>query len=359
MSKKNRIKSPKQRVFASPGSLNYIGREITDAAEIKRIEYNASFIDEKIIKKVENCYLTPNEERVIWLDVDGVHEPKIIEIIGTQYGLHPLLLEDILNTTQKAKLELFEDENQLFVVLKHLHFDAERLEIESEQVSIILGENFLISFQEYDNTDTFQEIHKRIHLPTSRTRKFKADYLMYVLIDLVVDNYYVVLEEIAEKLEELEEHILSNPRTEHQLNLYTLKREMTFMRKAILPLRDIIGTLIREDSILVSNKINVYLRDVLDHATQTLETLETYRDVADNIMANYQAAMGNKMNQVMKTLTIFTAIFMPLSFIAGLYGMNFKHIPELDHPNGYYYTLAGMATISIGLWIYFKWKKYI
>ncbi len=192
----------------------------------------------------------------------------------------------------------------------------------------------------------------------SRIRQRKADYLLYALLDVVVDNYYVVLEKITQQLETLEESVLSNPQAKHQNQLYTLKREMTFMRKAVLPLRDVIGSLIREDSVLVGNQINVYLRDVQDNVLQTIETLDTYRDIADNIMNTYLSSLSNKMNEVMKTLTIYTAIFMPLSFIAGLYGMNFANMPELQEPNGYFYTLGGMGAIMIGLWIYFKWKKY-
>lgn len=359
MAKNKKIKSPKHKVFTSPGSLEYIGKEVSEKTVIKRFRYDASGVEEVIVKNIENCFIQPSPEKVLWLDVDGVHDLSIIEEIGRQYKLHPLLLEDVLNTTQKAKLEFFEEENQLFVVMKTLHFDKQNIELITEQVSIILGENFIISFQEQDQTDNFEPIHKRIKVPASRTRRHKADYLLYVLIDLIVDNYYLVLEDISEHLDALELNMLTNPTTHQQNQLYALKREMTFMRKAILPLRDMISSLIREESDLVGNKVNVYLRDVLDHAIQTLETLDTYRDIADNIMANYHSALSNKMNQVMKTLTVFTAIFMPLTFIAGIYGMNFENMPELRNPNGYFYTLVAMILITIALWIYFKWKKYI
>lgn len=358
MPQNKKIRSPKQKVFTSPGNLTYIGKEVSDRTVVKRLQYDANGVEEVTIKKLENCILPLSPDKVLWLDVDGVHDPSIVEIIGKIYNLHPLLLEDVMNTTQKAKIEYFEEENQLFVVMKMLHFDKEAIELISEQVSIVLGENFLITFQEQDQTDNFEPIYKRLKVPASRTRRHKADYLLYVIIDLIVDNYYLVLESISEELDALEVSMMENPTAKQQNKLYALKREMTFMRKAILPLRDMIGSLIREDSILVGSKVNVYLRDVLDHAIQTLETLDTYRDIADNIMANYHSVLGNKMNQVMKTLTIFTAIFMPLTFIAGIYGMNFDNMPELRNPNGYYYTLAVMVLISIGLWVYFKWKKY-
>lgn len=358
MGKKNRFKSPQQKVFAKPGSLLYIGKEVVERTVICRFEYNEEGVTEKVVKKVENCFIEPAPDKVVWLDVDGVHEEKIVEMIGTQYKLHPLLLEDVLNTTQKAKIEQYEEENLLFVVAKMLHFNEETLDIDTEQVSIILGENFLISFQEQDKTDNFTTIQDRLRNPVSRIRQRKADYLMYALLDVIVDNYYVVIEKITERLEELEQNVLNNPHPRHQNQLYTLKREMTFMRKAVLPLRDVLGALIREDSVLVGNQVNVYLRDVQDHVFQTIETLDTYRDIADNIMSTYLSSLSNKMNEVMKTLTIYTAIFMPLTFIAGLYGMNFANMPELHNRYGYYYTLAAMAAIVIGLYFYFKWKKY-
>lgn len=358
MSKKNRYKSPQQQLFSKPGSLLYIGKEVVERTVINRFEYNANGIQEKNITKIENCYLEPNPEKVIWLDIDGVHEERIVEIIGEQYKLHPLLLEDVLNTTQKAKIEQYEEENLLFVVAKMLHFNTETFDIDTEQVSLILGENFLISFQEQDKTDNFVSIHERLRNPLSRIRQRKADYLLYALLDVIVDNYYVVLEKVTGQLEALEENVLTNPLPKHQHELYALKREMAFMRKAVLPLRDVIGALIREDSVLVGNQINIYLRDVQDHVLQTIETLDTYRDIADNIMSTYHSSLSNKMNEVMKTLTIYTAIFMPLTFIAGLYGMNFVNMPELNNPNGYFYTLGAMAVILIGLWVYFKWKRY-
>ncbi|WP_304236308.1 magnesium/cobalt transporter CorA [Jiulongibacter sediminis] len=356
--KKNRLKTPKQKPFAAPGSLTYIGKEVFEKTLIQLTVYNQETCDLAMIQQLDD--LKPDfNDRLSWLDVDGVHEPAVIEHIGKKYQLHPLLLEDVLNTTQKPKIELFEEENQLFVVLKMLHFDQENLEIEAEQISLILGKNFLVSFQEQDQTDIFVAIHERIKQATSRIRKFESDYLLYALIDLIVDHYYILLEKLTEKLETLEANVLNDPKAEHQNQIYNLKKEMAFMKRNILPLRDIIGTLIREDSELVGNKVNVYLRDVHDHVIQTLETLDSYREMADSIMNNYHASLSNKMNSVMKTLTVFTVLFMPLSFIAGLYGMNFVNMPELENPNGYFYALGAMALISIGLWFYFRWKKFV
>jgi magnesium transporter len=358
--KKHRFKIPKQKPFAAPGTLTYVGKEVFAKPEITCTVYTAEELSQFTVSDPKKCTGFESEEnKLIWLDVNGVHQPDIIEQVGKLYHLHPLLLEDVLNTTQKPKIEYFEEENQLFVVLKMLQPDSEQIEIESEQIALVLGKNYVISFQEYNTTHVFENIHERIKRPTSRIRKYKSDYLIYALIDLIVDYYYVAMEQMTDQLEDIEMTILTNPKPQHQNNIYQLKKEMNFMKRNILPLRDMISALIREESDLVGNQVNVYLRDVQDHVLQTIETLDTYREVADNIMSNYHASLSNKMNSVMKTLTVFTVIFMPLSFIAGIYGMNFANMPELNNPNGYYFTLGGMLLVSIGLWFYFKWKKYI
>jgi magnesium transporter len=313
---------------------------------------------QKEVKTISDCRIEPNENHVNWLDVDGVHEASIIEAIGKQYHLHPLLLEDVLNTEQKPKLEHFGEQN-IFVVMKMLQFNDETNEVESEHVALVLGKNYLISFQELHKSDVFVAIFERLKASVGKTRKGKADYLFYSLCDLVVDNYFVTLEKFSEKLEELEIKIIENPHKDDQTILYELRRELMQIRKAVLPLRDIFGSLTRDTSELIHASTIIYLRDVYDHILQILESIETYREMIENIQNIYLTSLSNKMNSVMKTLTVFTAIFMPLTFIAGIYGMNFDNMPELKQPNGYFYTLGGMVLISIAFWIYFKWKKYV
>ncbi len=357
--KKKHFKSPKQKAFTSPGSLFYVGNEVTGPTNIKLIEYNKDSIEQKNIKTISELRQSPNDQKVFWLDVDGVHEPAVIEQVGKKFGLHPLMLEDILNTTQKPKIEFFEDENQIFVVVKAIKLDTVKWEADIEQASFVLGKDFLISFQEKDSLNVFDQIQERLYRENSRTRKNKADYLLYVLLDLVVDNYYVILDQLGEKLEDLEDCVMNDPQTKYQQDLYRLKREMSVIRKCIAPLRDIISALIREESTIMDRTTNVFLRDVQDHVIQTIETLDSYREIAENIMSSYHALLSNRMNSVMKTLTVFTVIFMPLTFIAGIYGMNFDNMPELRWPNGYFYTLGFMVVLTIFLWFYFKWKKYI
>ncbi|MDZ7936218.1 MAG: magnesium/cobalt transporter CorA [Emticicia sp.] len=347
-----------KKVFTSPGTLEYVGKDVPIDTIIKLVEFNAEIYQQKIVKSISECKLSLNENHVNWLDVDGIHEVHIIEEIGKHYHLHPLLLEDILNTEQKPKLEHFGEQN-IFVIMKMLQFNDELSEIESEHVALVLGKNYLISFQELDKTDIFSPVFARLKASVGKTRKGKADYLFYSLCDLVVDNYYVVLEQFREKLEDVEIKIIENPHPDDQKLLYELRRELMQIRKAVLPLREIFGMLARDDSDLLQASTYLYLRDVYDHILQTLETIESYREMIENIQNIYLTSLSNKMNSVMKTLTVFTAIFMPLTFIAGIYGMNFNNMPELRHPDGYFYTIGGMVGISVVLWIYFKWKKYV
>lgn len=347
-----------KKAFTSPGTLVYVGKEVAESTIIKLVEFNQELYNEKVVKTLNDCRPPVKENQVAWLDVDGIHEVNVIEAIGKHYSLHPLLLEDILNTSQKPKLEHF-GEKHLFVILKMLQFNSELNQVESEHVALVLGENFLISFQEIHQTDVFLPIFERLKASIGKTRRGKADYLFYSCCDLVVDNYFVVLEKLGEKLEELEIKIVDKPEASDQNLLYHFKRELMLVRKAVLPLRDMLGTLIREDSPLVQSTTNVYLRDVYDHILQILDTAETYREMIENIQNIYLTSLSNKMNSVMKTLTVFTAIFMPLTFIAGIYGMNFDNMPELHHPNGYFYTLGIMVLITAALWVYFKWKKYV
>jgi magnesium transporter len=347
-----------KKAFTSPGTLVYVGKEVAENTVVKLVEFNEEFYQEKTVKVLNDCKPALKDNKVIWLDVDGIHEVPVIEAIGRHYNLHPLLQEDVLNTGQKPKLEHFGDKH-LFTILKMLQFNPELYQIESEHVALILGENYVISFQEVHKADVFAPIFARLKASIGKTRKGKADYLFYSFCDLIVDNYFVVLEKFGEKLEDLEIKIVEKPEAGDQTLLYHFKRELMTVRKATLPLRDMFGTLIREESPLIQASTNVYLRDVYDHILQILDTIETYREMIENIQNIYLTSLSNKMNSVMKTLTVFTAIFMPLTFVVGIYGMNFDNMPELHHPYGYFYTLGVMVGITVILWIYFKWKKYV
>ena len=347
-----------KKAFTSPGTLEYVGKEVPVDTIVKLVEFNEKMYEQKVIKTMNDCRIDANEAHINWLDVDGIHEVAIIEAIGKHYRLHPLLLEDVMNTEQKPKLEHFGEQN-IFVVMKMLQFNEEHNEIDTEHVALVLGKNYVISFQEVHKSDVFAPIFQRLKASVGKTRRGKADYLFYSLCDLVIDNYFVILEKFSEKLEELEMRIIENPHKDDQTLLYELRRELMQIRKAVVPLRDIFGSLARDDSPLILASTNVYLRDAYDHVLQTLETIENYREMIESIQNIYLTSLSNKMNSVMKTLTVFTAIFMPLTFIAGVYGMNFENMPELKHQNGYFVTIGLMFITGLMFWIYFKWKKYV
>ena len=279
-----------------------------------------------------------------------------IEKIGQHYDLHPLVLEDILHTGQRPK---FEDiEQYLFVVLMMLRFDKENKSVISEQVSLVLGKNFVISFQE-NVGDVFEQIRDRIRNSKGRIRKMGSDYLMYALLDAIVDGYFAILENMGETIETLEEELVDDPSKNTLQQIHHLKREMIFLRKSVWPLRELISSLERSESKLIQQSTEAYLRDVYDHTIQVIDTVESFRDMVASMLDLYLSSLSMRMNEVMKVLTIIATIFIPLTFIAGVYGMNFHNMPELSWKYGYPVTLLVMAIISIGMLYYFKRKNWL
>ena len=335
------------KAFTSPGSLIYLGKERTLPVDIKTIRYN----EEEVVFSGQRV-----AGNVHWYNVEGVHEAEKMEKIAKDFGFHPLLIEDVMNTYSKPKLEHF-GENSLFLILKMLKMEG--TQIIPEHLALVLGPDYVVSFQEADGTDVFEPIADRLQASIGKTRKGKSDYLFYSLADVIVDNYYLLLDDFSDHLEEIELSVIENPAKVDQKRLYELRRELLVIRKAVAPLREIFSALIRDESALIHASTHIYFRDIYDHVLQVLEMIDSYREMLENIQNNLLNNLSARMNGVMKTLTVFTAIFMPLSFIAGIYGMNFKNMPELDQPNGYFYTLGGMAVLGIGLWLYFKWKKYV
>ena len=356
---KHRPKISKHQVFSSAGTAKYIGKAIEGEAELKLIQYNPNGLLITENPDIEQIARQREPGFNHWIDLEGIHYIKLVERTAAAFDLHPLLIEDVLNTTQKAKLEYYEKSDLLFACLKVPRRNAQTQAIDTEQVSLVLMRDMAISFQELDNTDVFSPILERMNRENSKTKKARIDYLFYSFFDTITDYYYPILTEIEEALDLLEEEILHEARPGHQEKLFYLKREIIYLKKSLFPLKEIIGQLIRDDHHFFSDESKNYLRDVLDHVTENLDSVDTFRDDIDSLTTNYHSQLSNKMNSVMKTLTVFTAIFMPLTFIVGIYGMNFDHMPELRHPNGYFYTLGGMATLAVVLWIYFKWKKYI
>jgi magnesium transporter len=352
-------KATKQRSIKSglpPGTLVHIGEESDREIRVTVMAYDEAGCDERQISAVKECVYFTDTSLVTWINVDGLHEIEIIQQVGDCQGLHPLVLEDILNTEQRPKTEDFG--TYLYIVLKSLYLtDGGRLA--AEQVSLIVGSNFVISFQEGLRDDLFGPIRERLRSGKGRLRGMGADYLAYCLMDTIVDNYFVVLEQLGERIEELEEGVLDavTPQTARQI--HRLKRDMIFLRKAVWPLREVIGSLERRESGLISEPVVVYLRDLYDHTIQVVDTIEANRDMLAGLLDVYLSSVSNRMNAIMKVLTIIATIFMPLTFIVGLYGMNFKHMPELEWPWGYPAVLLLMVAVTIGMLKFFRKKEWL
>lgn len=360
---------------APPGTLMYLGRETKDTVRITLIEYNEKDFFEKDFNDIQECLTHVQPGMVKWINVDGVHNTAIIEQIGKLFDIHPLTMEDIVNTNQRPKFEDFE--TYLVSVMKMMYEDAGLKKesddaLVSEQLTIVLLNNqTVLSFQEAEGGDVFDIIRDRLRLGKGRIRKCGADYLAYALIDAVIDSYFDVLEKFGDEMETLEESLLENPSPATLKHLHHLKRQMVHIRKAVWPVRELINNLERSESELITESTSVYLRDAHDHTIRVIDTVETYRDLLSGMMDLYMSNVSNKMNEVMKTLTIITTIFVPLTFIVGVYGMNFSatdpktgellpmNMPELYSPYGYAAIWAVMIAIVLGLIIYFRRKKWL
>lgn len=320
------------------------------------MDYDETQFQVRETETLEECYPFKDRPTIIWINIDGIHEIETLEKLGDCFGLHPLTLEDILNTDQRPKIEDYGE--YIFIVLKMLYPDDETGEILAEQVSLVLGKNFVISFQEKEG-DIFNSVRERIRSGKGRVRKMGADYLVYSLLDSIVDNYFIILEKLGERIEFLEEKLIINPVPETINLIHKLKREMIFLRRSVWPLREVIGSIERGESSLIKGSTNIYLRDVYDHTIQVIDTIETFRDILSGMLDIYLSSVSNRLNAVMKVLTIIATIFMPLTFIAGIYGMNFKYMPELEWRLGYPVILLTMVSIGVLMLVSFRKKKWL
>ncbi|MBU4202238.1 MAG: magnesium/cobalt transporter CorA [Candidatus Altiarchaeales archaeon] len=350
------IKRRSKKAGLPPGTLVHVGKKRAEKAKITILDYDGKNFEERVAKRVEDCFPFKDKPTVTWINIDGLHDIKIIEKIGKHFGLHPLLLEDILNTGQRPKMEDFE--SHIFVVLKMLYHDKAENEVRAEQVSIVLGENFVISFQEGEG-DVFDTIRERIRGSKGRIRKAGPDYLAYSLMDAIIDNYFIILERLGDRIGDMEDEVVDNPSKEALRNIHHVKGEMVFLRKSVWPLREVISGLERTESRLIDEKTNIYLRDVYDHTVQIIDTIESLRDTVSGIRDTYMSSISNRMNEVMKVLTIFASIFIPLTFIAGVYGMNFEYIPELGWHWGYFAVWAVMISAAMLMLLYFRRKGWL
>jgi magnesium transporter len=349
------LKKQSDKAGLPPGTLVHIGEQKLEKAKIRVFDYDQAHVEEIHATDIEESFPFKEKPTITWINIDGLHETDVIEKIGRHFGFHPLLLEDIVNTGGRPKIEDFGD--HVFIVLKMLYQDEESDELLSEQISLIFSENYVISFQE-SHGDVFDSIRERIRKGKGRVRKEVGDYLAYLIIDAIVDNYFNVLEDIADYIEDTEEVLLEKPNSETLQTIHSLKNDALFLRKSIWPLREIINLLERGESPLIRETTRIYFRDVYDHTIQVMDTLDTFRDIISGMLDTYLSSMSNRMNEVMKVLTIFASIFIPLTFMAGVYGMNFEYMPELKWPWGYPVLWTLMLTVGITMVVMFKRKKW-
>jgi len=345
-----------KKAGAAPGTLIHIGQKKAERVKITLIDYGPETFYEGELESIDACLAFIHKPTITWINIDGLHDIEFIEKIGKLFNLHPLIMEDIVDTRQRPKLEDFED--YLFFTFKMLFFgDGDQI-VKFDQISLILGDRFLISFQEMES-DIFSPVRERIRRTKGRIRKMGCDYLAYSLIDATVDHYFSILEILGARIEILEEEIQSKPTAETLKRIYQLKREMIYLRKHILPMREIVTVLQKNLSPLIGANISPFLTDVYDHTIQIMDAVESFRDILTGLLDVYLSTVSNRLNEVVKVLTIISTLFIPLTFLAGVYGMNFKYMPELEWRWGYFSVLSIMVIVALLMIFYFKKKKWL
>ena len=345
-----------QKAGMLPGSVVFIGEGKTEPASLSLSSYTPDSYQPLPLKTLADCSTQVKQSGgIVWVKVSGLQDTAMVEELGKCFNLHPLTLEDVVNTEQRPKLEDYG--NYLFAVIKALHWDSELKKTRSEHISLILGKNFLISFQEHQS-DIFNPIHQRLQSDNGRIRKLGADYLLYSILDIIVDGYFSLIEGFGDYLDEIEEQLLSSPSSQTLKQISEAKKEMLFIRKSIWPVRETVAAIERSETPLIDKSSHIYFRNIYDHLIQQIDTGETYRDMLSNMIDIYLSSLSNRMSEVMKVLTIFASIFIPLTFIVGIYGMNFD-IPELRFSWGYPGILLFMLAIALVLVLFFKRKKWL
>jgi magnesium transporter len=320
------------------------------------ISYNAETVSENTVPSAQHCFELKKADQINWINVDGVHDPHAIELLGKQFNIHPLVLEDILNTDKRPKVEDYGE--YLFIIMKMVYPDNSRRGIILEQVSLIVGDGLVLTFQEQGD-DVFHDLRERLRTGKGKIRKLGSDYLMYAILDAIIDSYFLVLEEFGEELERLESQVLTATHANIVKQIQSLKRTALTLRRASWPQRELLSTLERSENPVCSDGTRLYLRDVYDHAVEIIDIIENYRETVATQMELHLSTISNRLNSVMVFLAIVSTIFMPLTFIAGVYGMNFEHMPELKHPLGYPATVTGMLLIAVGMLFWFRKKGWM
>jgi magnesium transporter len=345
-----------KRPGAAPGALEFVGVQKLDDVRLRLIDFDESEVKESELADISDCFPMRETPTVTWINVDGLHDTDLIERLGEGFGLHPLLLEDIVNTTQRPKFEDFGD--YVFIAMKLMSYNKDTHHVHQEHLSIVIGPHWVISFQERVG-DVFEPVRNRIRSGKGRIRRMGTDYLAYCLMDAVVDNYFVTLEAIGERLESLDEELMGNPTTETLSSIHRMKRETIILRRTIWPLREVVSGLDRSESKMVKKATAMYIRDLYDHTIQVADTVDTFRDIISGMMDLYLSMVSNRMNEVMKVLTIIATIFIPLTFIAGIYGMNFQNMPELGWHYAYYGVWVVILLVGLTMVLYFRRLRWI
>ena len=340
-----------------PGALVHIGEKWSEKARISVMQYDEDILVEKEPTEICRKHLRDDATLKTWIHVDGVHDTAILEQLGEEFDLHPLLVEDIMNTDHRPKTE--DMGSYIFVVLRFFETDSSRLaEIRSEQISLVLGPNFVLSLQERAG-NLLEPVRERIRHGKGKIRKAGADYLAHAIIDAVVDSYFFVLETLGEEIETCEESLVNYPTSAILNTIQNMKRNMIALRKAVWPLREAVSSLERTESPLIAESTNIYFRDVYDHTVQVMDTIETYRDTLSGMLDIYLSSLSNRMNEIMKVLTIIATIFIPLTFLAGVYGMNFEYMPELKWQWGYFVIWGVMISIALIMLKLFRKNRWL
>ena len=339
-----------------PGTLVYTGEAHPRKTRVTVIDYDPERVEEREVDDISEVFQFRDSASVTWINIDGLHDVKLLEDLGNHFGIHPLVLEDVLSTGQRPKLE--ESEDYLFVIINMLDYVDHEEEISTEQVSLIVGKNYVISFQEREG-DIFGPVRERLRSRKGRITRQGSDYLAYALIDTIVDNYFRILEKVGDRLENMEDLVIEKAVPETLQDIRAIKREMIFLRRSAWPLREVISTLERTEMGIIRKSTRIYLRDVYDHIIQVVDTIETMRDMVSGLQDIYMSSVSNSMNEVMKVLTIIATIFIPLTFIAGIYGMNFEHMPELKYQWAYPGVWLVMVVVAVVMVVFFRRKRWM
>jgi len=350
------LKKKTESLGKAPGELIFVGDQKVDTPSIRMFDYDAEQLQEQIIITLDECLTCKDHKTVTWININGLHDLGLIQQVGDSFDIHTLTLEDILNTEQRPKMEDYDD--YLYFALKMMKYDEEKGIVISEHLSIIMGDCFLITFQERPG-DVFEPVRDRIRKQKGRVRNEGVDYLAYSLMDIIVDNYIYIIERIGEQVEDIEDIILDNPDKSSLSSINTYKRELNYLRKSIRPSREFILQLSRHETDLIQDDTRPYLKDLLDLSTQAVEIIDTYRDMLTDHLEIYNTLVNNKLNEIMKVLTIFSAVFIPLTFIAGIYGTNFEYLPELKYRYAYFIFWGVLIVVALTMLRFFKKKKWL